>query len=81
MKRIDNFVGKRGYNWISNLRVISMLMILLCHLIAEAPFVLFRFTSQFFNVGVPIFMISGFLFGIKEIKETISDKELACYFM
>lgn len=74
MKRIDNFVDKRGYNWISNLRVLSMLMILLCHLIAEAPFALFRFTSQFFKVGVPIFfMISGFLFGIKEIKESISE--------
>lgn len=48
-----------------------MVMIVLCHLVVRAPSPVVRLSGQFFNAGVPIFfMISGFLFGLKEIEGT-----------
>lgn len=48
-----------------------MVMIVMCHLVQRASTPAVRFSAQFFNAGVPIFfMISGFLFGLREIKGT-----------
>ena len=55
---------------ITLLRVVSMLMIVLCHLIGYYDFIPgSKFLGQFFNVGVYSFLlISGYLYGLKEKK-------------
>lgn len=51
---------------IQYLRVISMFMIVLCHLVQESYNTYIQMTAQFLNVGIFIFFaISGFLYGCK----------------
>lgn len=53
---------------IQYLRVISMLMIVLCHIVQQSTNPYIQITSQFFSVGVFIFFaISGFLYGGKKL--------------
>lgn len=48
-----------------------MFMIIICHLVQEFDNQYIQMTSQFFNVGVFIFIfISGYLYGKKEIKNS-----------
>ncbi|MCQ2471630.1 MAG: acyltransferase [Clostridia bacterium] len=56
--------------YISFLRVFSMVCILLCHYVQEIPIGFVQSTAQIFNIGVPLFFIlSGFCFGLQgEIK-------------
>lgn len=55
-------------NYISYLRVFSMICIMLCHITIQSSNGLVNMTSQLFNVGVTIFfIISGYLFGKKNI--------------
>lgn len=50
------------------LRIFSMLMIVLCHLCIQTKIDFFVNISQFFNVGVFVFLfLSGYLYGKKEI--------------
>jgi peptidoglycan/LPS O-acetylase OafA/YrhL len=62
-------VSRQNYTFsIKVIRIISMLMIILCHILSEFQNNFCNQLSQFFNVGVFIFIfISGFLFGEKEI--------------
>lgn len=56
--------------FISYLRVFAMILILACHIVQEHNNSYINMTAQFLNVGVPIFIIiSGYLYGQKEIKE------------
>lgn len=56
---------------IQYLRVLSMFMIVICHLVQESSNAYIRMTAQFFNVGVFIFfVISGFLYGSKFLDES-----------
>lgn len=53
---------------ISYVRIFSMILIFLCHLVQESNSNILNQTAQIFNVGVFIFLfISGFLFGQKKI--------------
>ena len=57
-------------SFISYLRVFAMILILLCHIVQEYDNLYIQMTAQIFNVGVFIFIIiSGYLYGCKEIKE------------
>lgn len=57
--------GREIY-FVTWLRAMAVVLILLCHLASWSGTPLFLIASQILNVGVPIFfMISGFLFGIK----------------
>lgn len=58
--------------WISILRVIAMLMIVICHVIGYYTFIPgHNHLGQFFNVGVEIFIfISGYLYSNKDIHFT-----------
>ena len=57
-------------NFISYLRVFSMILILLCHIVQEYDNLYIQMTAQIFNLGVPIFIIiSGYLYGNKEIND------------
>ena len=58
---------------ISMLRVISMFLIILCHIIRNYTFIPFsNRLSEVFNAGVYTFLgISGYLFGMKRIKRFI----------
>lgn len=52
-------------------RIFSMFMIIICHLVQEFNNSLIIKTAQFFNVGVFIFLfLSGYLHGKKNIKNT-----------
>lgn len=54
------------------IRIISCLWIILCHLVQETNNKYIVFTSQFFNVGVYIFLfLSGYLYGNKKIDNPI----------
>lgn len=56
---------RKTINYAFYIRVTAMFLILLCHFTAEQSNLYINMTSQFFNIGVPIFfMLSGFLFGI-----------------
>ena len=58
---------------ISILRIFSMLLIFICHIVQEHSNPYVNITAQFFNVGVPIFIIiSGYLYGSYNF--TISSK-------
>lgn len=61
---------KKKYDYsISFIRVTAMLFIILCHLSSHYGITV---TAQFFNVGVPMFfMISGYLYGDKEIGNSV----------
>lgn len=49
-------------------RIVAMIMIIVCHLVQEFDNKYIQMTSQFFNVGVFIFIfISGYLYGTKNI--------------
>lgn len=51
-------------------RTVAMLSIVMCHLVSWFPSI--SFIGQFFNVGVPVFfIISGYLYGQKDIKRII----------
>lgn len=58
---------KKKITWISNVRIIATLSILLCHTVAYFHFIPgHNVLPQFFNVGVPVFfIISGYLYGLK----------------
>ena len=60
--------------WISVLRVLAMVMIVLCHIIGYYTFIPgHAHLGQFFNVGVEIFIfISGYLYGRKVIHFSVS---------
>lgn len=48
------------------IRAIGAILILLCHYTEQSSNVWMQMTAQFFNIGVPIFIIlSGFLFGLQ----------------
>ena len=50
-------------------RIVAMFMIIICHLVQEFDNRYIQMTSQFFNVGVFIFiLISGYLYGTKKIE-------------
>lgn len=50
-------------------RIVAMFMIIVCHLVQEFDNKYIQMTSQFFNVGVFIFIfISGYLYGAKQIE-------------
>ena len=59
--------------FISYLRVLAVISILLCHLVVESSNPYVQMTGQFFNIGVEIFfIISGFCFGLQgEIKDSL----------
>lgn len=63
-------VKKERIEYISYLRVFSVICILLCHYVQEIPIGTIKSAAQIFNIGVPLFfIISGFCFGIQgEIK-------------
>ncbi|MCH5186181.1 MAG: acyltransferase [Oscillospiraceae bacterium] len=62
---IDKFDSKV----ITVIRTVAMFCIVLCHLIIWFPEI--SFSAQIFNVGVPLFfIISGYLYGHKTIKNT-----------
>lgn len=64
-------ISKQESYIISVVRVFSMILILLCHLVQENSNFIITQTAQIFNVGVFVFLfISGFLYGNKEIKNT-----------
>lgn len=68
---MDGTQAKSGrLEFISYLRVFSMVCILLCHYVQEVPNGLVQQIAQIFNIGVSLFfIISGFCFGIQgEIK-------------
>lgn len=57
-------------NSIQYLRVLAMMMIVACHLVVHSENLYLQMSAQFLNVGVSIFfIISGFLYGVKMIKE------------
>ena len=62
--------SKSGYDLaISIIRICAMIFIVICHL---GSYFGITAVGQFFNVGVPIFfLISGYLYGDKEIKEPV----------
>lgn len=50
-------------------RIVAMFMIMICHLVQEFDNQYVQMTSQFFNVGVFVFLfISGYLYGTKKIE-------------
>ena len=56
---------------ISFIRVFSMILIFLCHVVQESGSNLLKNTAQIFNVGVFVFLfISGYLYGQKDIVDT-----------
>ena len=56
---------RRKYEFATWLRATGVIMILLCHLVAQNSNSIVQMTGQFFNIGVEIFIIlSGFLFGV-----------------
>lgn len=58
--------SEKRIDFITRLRAISTIFILMCHLTTHCSIGLIAMTSQFFNIGVDIFfIISGFLFGLK----------------
>lgn len=64
-------ISKQESYIISVVRVFSMILILLCHLVQENSNFIITQTAQIFNVGVFVFLfISGFLYGNKEINNT-----------
>lgn len=59
---------------ITFLRLISMMMILLCHFAFTSSNIYALYSTQFFNIGVQLFyIISGFCFGIQD--EIIKEKQ------
>lgn len=53
------------------IRIISMFLIILCHIVQESNNTILNMSAQFFNVGVFVFLfISGFLYGKKDITNT-----------
>ena len=57
---------------ISIIRIISMIMIFLCHIVQEHSNSIIIQTAQIFNVGVFVFLfISGFLYGNRDTKNPI----------
>jgi len=63
-------VYMNSYNWsISSIRLISLLMIITCHILQGLGLEL----AFWFNIGVQIFFfISGYLYGKKDIKQPIN---------
>ncbi len=57
---------EKRYDFVTWLRVAGVIMILLCHFMAQSTSAIFNMSAQFFNVGVEVFIIlSGFLFGVR----------------
>jgi len=68
-KNIESLLSKDEQQIISIIRFFSMFLIILCHYVGWFPRI--AWTSQLFNVGVPLFfIISGFLYGSKQILST-----------
>lgn len=68
---MEREISKQESYIISVVRVFSMILILLCHLVQENSNFIITQTAQIFNVGVFVFLfISGFLYGNKEINNT-----------
>ena len=72
---------RRDYDYsISFVRVCAMFFIMICHVGSRFNL---EVVGQFFNVGVPIFfLISGFLYGGKEItdaKQWLSKRLIRIY--
>jgi len=62
-------------NSVVNLRVFATMLILCCHLVVVFDNGIIQLTSQFFNVGVYLFLIiSGYLYGKKEISKKYTYK-------
>lgn len=52
------------------IRIISMILIVVCHIASQSNISIIKMSAQFFSVGVFIFLfISGFLYGKKEIQD------------
>ncbi len=63
-------INEKESRIISIIRSFAMLCIIVCHLLGWFPKI--SFFSQLFNVGVPIFfIISGYLYGHKKIKNIL----------
>ena len=68
LKRLCKEVDMQRDKKIQLLRIMAMFMIVACHLVQEYNSDTIAMTAQFFNVGVYVFfLISGFLYGGKEI--------------
>ena len=49
------------------IRALGAVLILLCHYTEQSSNIILKILAQFFNIGVPIFIVlSGFLFGVRE---------------
>lgn len=58
---------KNNIQFATLIRFIGVALILLCHYTEQSSSSLLNMSAQFFNIGVPIFIIlSGFLFGVRE---------------
>lgn len=58
---------KKDIQFAEAIRTVGVILILLCHYTEQSSNVYLNMSAQFFNVGVPIFIIlSGFLFGIRD---------------
>lgn len=63
----SNIVKKEKNTSIQIIRILSMLLIILTHVVSESGIGIVKNSAQFFNVGVWIFLfISGYLYGKKE---------------
>lgn len=58
---------KKDIQFAEEIRFLGVILILLCHYTEQSINVWCNMSAQFFNIGVPIFIIlSGFLFGVRE---------------
>ena len=58
---------KKDIQFADVIRFLGVILILLCHYTEQSTSVLLNMSAQFFNIGVPIFIIlSGFLFGVRD---------------
>lgn len=58
---------KKDIQFAEVIRFLGVISILLCHYTEQSTSILLNMSAQFFNIGVPIFIIlSGFLFGVRE---------------
>lgn len=56
----------KNLNYITWLRALGVILILLCHIVQESSTILIKNSAQLFNVGVELFfIISGFCLGIQ----------------
>lgn len=61
---------KKHYEFATYYRVLGVIFILLCHFVQQNENSYLKMSAQFFNIGVSMFFIlSGFLFGIRDGEE------------